>query len=57
MYLGIVDFWVFLAYLLVIISGLLCVIYGLWNWNKNGSEITPEDLAWARDEDKISDEL
>jgi len=57
MYLGIVDFWVFLAYLLVIISAVICVVYGLVNWNRNGSEITPEDLAWAKDEDKISEEL
>jgi len=57
MYLGIVDFWVFLAYLLVIIAAVICVVYGLVNWNRNGSEITPEDLAWAKDEDKISEEM
>lgn len=57
MYLGIVDFWVFLAYLLVIIVTVICVVYGVVNWNRNGSEITPEDLAWAKDEDKISDDL
>ncbi len=57
MYLGIVDFWVFLAYVLCIASALLCVIYGLINWNRNGGEITPEDVAWAKEEDKLSEEM
>lgn len=57
MYLGIVDFWVFLAYVLCIGAAVLCVVYGLINWNRNGSEITPEDVAWAKEEDKLSEDL
>lgn len=57
MYLGLADFWVFLAYVLCICSSVLCVVYGLINWNRNGSEITPEDVAWAQDEDKLSEEM
>jgi len=57
MYLGIVDFWVFLAYVLCIGASALCVVYGLVNWNRNGSEITPEDVAWAKEEDKLSEDL
>ncbi len=56
-YLGIADFWVFLAYALCIGCALLCVLYGVINWNRNGSEVTPEDMAWAKEEDKLSEEL
>ena len=57
MYLGIADFWVFLAYVLCIGSAVLCVLYGLINWNRNGGEITPEYVTWAKEEDKLSEEL
>ncbi len=57
MYFGIVDFWVFLAYALCLLSALLCVVYGAVKWNKNGGEITPEDVKWAREEDTISEEM
>ncbi len=57
MYLGIADFWVFLAYALCVFFALLCVVYGLLRWNKDGDEVTPEDVAWAKEEDAISEEL
>ncbi len=57
MYLGIVDFWVFLAYALCLLSALVCVVYGALKWNKNGGDIKPEDVAWAREEDALSDEM
>ena len=34
MILGIPDPWVLSGYILVILSTLLCVIYGVINWNK-----------------------
>jgi TRAP-type C4-dicarboxylate transport system permease small subunit len=57
MYFGLVDFWVFLAYALCILCSLLCIVYGLINWNRNGGEITPEDISWAKDEDKMEENL
>jgi len=57
MYLGIADFWVFLAYALCICSAVLCVVYGLLRWNKDGGEVTPEDVKWAKEEDVISEDL
>lgn len=57
MYLGIADFWVFLAYGLCIFFALVCVLYGVLMWNKNGDAITPEDITWAKEEDSISEEL
>ena len=57
MYFGIVDIWVFIGYAFCLFSALLCVVYGLINWNKNGVDITPEDVAWAEEEDAITKEL
>jgi hypothetical protein len=57
MYLGFADFWCFLAYALCIASVLLCIVYGVVKWNKNGGEITPEDVAWAKNEDDITKDL
>jgi hypothetical protein len=50
MMLGIQDPWVFLAYTLSIASSLLCVFYGLANWNKGDEPVQPEDVKWAKDE-------
>jgi hypothetical protein len=38
MILGIPDPWVLSGYLLVILSTLLCVIYGIINWNKGDDD-------------------
>ena len=56
--LGMGDFWVGLAYLLCILSSLVCVVYGILNWNKGGEE-TPqqEDAVWAKEDDKLEEEL
>ncbi len=32
--LGISDFWVWSAYLLCILSTIVCIGYGIMNWNK-----------------------
>lgn len=31
---GIHDIWIILAYVLCILSAILCVVYGIVNWNK-----------------------
>ncbi len=48
--LGIQDGWVVLAYLLCILSSVLCVLYGAANWNKGEEPVTPEDMEWAKEE-------
>ena len=58
--LGFGDFSVFAAYLLCILSAILCVVYGIINWNRGG-EVSPEEAAeearWEAEERKIDDEL
>lgn len=43
MILGISDPWVLSGYLLVILSTLLCVVYGIINWNKGDDENYSEE--------------
>ncbi len=50
MLLGIQDIWVWLAYILSILSTVLCVVYGLINWNKGEEPVKPEDVDWAKEE-------
>lgn len=55
--LGIEDKYVALAYILCILSTLLCVIYGVINWNRGESEPEKEDIQWAAEEKKVEEEL
>ncbi len=55
--LGIQDKWVLLAYVLCIVSTLLCVLYGYFNWNKGDTEVKPEDKRWAKEEDKADEKM
>ena len=55
--LGIDDKYVAAAYLLCILSTILCVVYGILNWNRGQDEAKPEDLRWAREEKKVEEEL
>lgn len=48
--LGISDGWVFLAYILSILSAVICVIYGILTWNKGDEPIKQEDVQWAKEE-------
>jgi hypothetical protein len=48
--LGFQDFWVAAAYWLCILSTLLCVVYGLKNWNKGDEPVKQEDVQWAKEE-------
>jgi hypothetical protein len=47
---GIQDPWVAAAYLLSIAASLLCVVYGVVNWNKGDEPVKPEDVKWAKEE-------
>lgn len=55
--LGIEDKYVSLAYILCLLSSLLCVVYGLINWNRGDAEAGKEDIEWAKEEKKVEDEL
>ncbi len=56
-YLGIEDGYVFAAYLLCILSTLLCVVYGIIYWNRGEEEVKKEDAEWAAHEKKVEEEL
>ncbi len=55
--LGIDDPWVAGAYLLCLASAVLCVVYGLLNWNKGEEPVEQEDVQWASAEQKIEEDL
>ena len=56
--LGLEDFWIWSAYLLCILSAILCLVYGAIMWNKGGEKSpTAQDIEWAKEEDKIDSEL
>jgi heme exporter protein D len=57
MLLGIEDKYVWLAYLLCILSTLLCVIYGLARWNRGEEPVESADIRWAAKEDKVGQDL
>ncbi|HOJ49349.1 MAG TPA: hypothetical protein PKW55_00880 [Spirochaetota bacterium] len=48
---------IYLAYILTILSVLLCVIYGIINWNKGDEPLTEDDLNWVKVEDEIEKEF
>jgi hypothetical protein len=54
--LGIDDPWIWGVYLLCILSALLCLIYGIINWNREGEleavEIR-ETAAWEEKEEEM----
>ena len=56
--LGIDDPWIWGVYLLCIISALLCVVYGIVNWNREGEleamEIK-EEAAWEEREEEMKE--
>jgi len=56
--LGIDDPWIWGVYLLCILSTLLCIVYGLINWNK-GAELeadeAAEELAWEAKEEEMQE--
>jgi hypothetical protein len=55
--LGIEDKYVLAAYLLCIGSTLLCVVYGLINWNRGDDSVQQQDVQWAAHEQKAEEEV
>lgn len=55
--LGIQDRWVSLVFLLCVLSSVLCVLYGIFAWNRGTEDIRPEDKRWAAEEDKVEEKL
>ncbi len=57
--LGIDDPWIWGAYVLCILSTLLCIIYGILKWNegaeKEAEEIV-EELKWEKEEEKMEEQ-
>lgn len=46
-----------IAYVLCILSSLLCVVYGILNWNKGDESPDAEDKHWVEEEDKLEEEF
>jgi hypothetical protein len=55
--LGLESKYVALAYVLCIASTLLCLIYGLVNWNRGDDRIEEEDIRWAVEEKEVEKEF
>lgn len=55
--LGIDDPYIWSAYLLSILSALLCVVYGAVNWNRGDDAVEEADQRWVKHEKQIEDEL
>ncbi len=54
------DFGVFMAYLLCILSTILCLAYGIINWNKGKDteqDDIQEELKWEQKENEINESL
>lgn len=52
--LGFADGWIALAYILSICSMLLCVVYGIVNWNRGAQDElqqVAEEINWEKNED------
>ncbi|MGQ9472693.1 MAG: symporter small accessory protein [Candidatus Caldatribacteriaceae bacterium] len=53
---GLHDPWIILAYVLCVGSTLLCVFYGVSNWNKGGIEVKKEKvLQWEKTEEILEE--
>lgn len=57
--LNIPDPWVFFAFILSIMSSVLCIFWGVTRWNEKEEPEEPaaEVEHWAREEDKLEEEL
>ncbi|MDI6643714.1 MAG: hypothetical protein QME14_01550 [Methanobacteriaceae archaeon] len=56
--LGINDPWIWGAYILCILSALLCVVYGIINWNKGAEheeEEIMEEIEWHEKEKEMEE--
>ena len=58
MVLGIESPSVWLAYVLSLGGAVLCVVYGIANWDKGEEPVQKEDMDWAKEEKaKVEDAL
>ncbi len=58
MYFGLSGFSIFLAYLLTILSAILCLVYGILHWNKGEHpHDIEEELDWEKEQVQIDDNL
>lgn len=58
--LGISDLWIVSAYLLCIISAAVCMIYGVYNWNRgneNETQQLQEEDLWEKAEVEVEAKL
>ncbi|MFO7612425.1 MAG: hypothetical protein R6W99_08090 [Clostridia bacterium] len=59
--LGIPDLSIFLAYILCIASALLCLVYGIFMWNKGvrkeEQDAFDEELKWREKENLMDEKL
>jgi hypothetical protein len=58
--LGLGDFWIALVFILTALSSLLCVVYGVVNWNRDGEpskQELEEEARWEKEERDIDDKL
>ncbi len=55
--LGIPDISIWLVYVLCIASAILCVVYGLINWNKGEDSTSEQDVRWETEEEEIDNKL
>ena len=57
---GLHDFWIVSAFVLCILSAVLCVVYGIVYWNK-GADSESKEIAegkqWTENEKEIEDKL
>ena len=54
--LGFEDKWVGICYILCPLSALICVVYGIINWNKGDTAVEKDDIEWAKHETEIAKE-
>ncbi len=58
--LGLKGFWVPLGYILTILSAVLCLVYGIIMWNKEGTvakKENEEEKTWQHDEVELEKKL
>lgn len=58
--LGIPDFWIYSAYILCLLSTVLCVVYGARNWNRGAEDESrqiDEEKKWEAGEEKVENNL
>lgn len=54
---GIDDKYVWMAYLLCLLSSALCVAYGLINWNRGDEAVEESDVRWVAQEQKAKQDV